>query len=162
MSQAKSLCVRKDTVEVELALDGHPPRRVTLFLAEHGGHGFEHQTVLDLLEQVEPFLPARDVETGVWEAFNARAVVWIGMSRQAMDEEAAPDELFEHRRRVRVSLAGGGSLEGEVLYSGPDGETRLVDYLNRRERIFRLWNGDRIFLVNKDSVVRIDENGHEG
>jgi hypothetical protein len=162
MDEAKPLRIRKEPLEVELALAGRPPRVVVIFLAEHAGHGFERQTVLDLLEQVEPFLPALDVETGVCESVNARAVVWIGMSRQSMEAEGGADELFEHRKCVRVALAGGGSLEGEVLYSAPEGESRLVDYLNRPERFIRLWDGDRVFLVNKQSVVRIGENGHEG
>lgn len=161
MSQRETLRVRKEPFEVELALTGRPPRRVALFLAEHGGHDFARQTVLDLLEQVDTFLPAWDVETGVREAFNARAVVWIAMSRNAMDAESSADELFEHRRCVRVALIGGASLEGEILYSAPDGGTRLVDYLNRRERFLRLWDGDRLFLVNRESVLRVVEQGDE-
>jgi hypothetical protein len=100
------------------------------------------------------------VETGEWESFNARAVVWIGMSRLSDDAAGAGDELYEHRKFVRVALADGGALEGEILYSAPDDEARLVDYLNRPDRFLRLWDGDRFFLVNKESVVRIVENGH--
>jgi PAS domain-containing protein len=117
--------------------------------------------VLDLVERVDCFLPTCDLETGEWESFNSRAVAWIGLSR-ASDADGSVDELFQYRRLVRVALVGGGSLEGEVLYSAPDGEARLVDFLNRRERFFRLWDGDRVFLVNKDSVLRVVENGHQG
>lgn len=144
---------------MDLALAGRPPRRMTLFLAEHGDHAFGRQTILELLEQAEPFLPARDVETGVCEIFNARAVVWIGMSRNAMDAEGSADELFEQRRCVRVALTGGASLEGEILYSASADGTRLVDYLNRRERFLRLWDGDRVFFVNRESVLRVVEQG---
>jgi hypothetical protein len=160
--QTKDLRVRKDPLEVELALVGRAPRQVEIYLAEHGAHDFVRQRVLDLIEKVDAFLPACDVESGQWETFNARSIVWIGISRPTVDVEGSADELFEHRRDVHVSLAGGESLRGEVLYSAPDGESRLVDYLNRRDRFFRLWNGDRVFLVNKESVVRIVENGHEG
>lgn len=160
MSVAKALRIRKDPLEVELALAGRPPRRVELYLAEHGSHAFVRQRVLDLLEQPGSFLPACDVETGEWESFNARAVVWIGMSRLSDDAAGSGEELYEHRKVVRVALAGGGGLEGEILYSAPDGEARLVDYLNRPDRFLRLWDGDRFLLVNKESVVRIVENGH--
>jgi len=158
MSQARSLHIRKEPLEVELALAGCPARRVSLFLAEHGVHAFARQTVLDLLEQVETFLPARDLETGLSESFNARAVVWIAMSREALEEEGSADQLFEHRRFVHVALAAGDWLEGEILYSAPDGEARLVDHLNRPERFLRLWHGDRVLLVNKQSVMRILED----
>jgi hypothetical protein len=33
-----------------------------------------------------------------------------------------------------------------------------VDHLNRKERFFRLWNGERVFLVNRGSVLRVVEN----
>lgn len=162
MRSTKPLQVRKNRLEVELALPGRPPRRVALYLAEHGPRGFDRQKVLDLLEQVDCFLPACDLETGEWESLNARAVVWIGMSRRSVDAEQSADELFEHRRFVQLSLTGSGPLQGEILYSAPEGEARLVDYLNRRERFLQLWDGDRLFLVNKESVLRIVENGHEG
>jgi hypothetical protein len=157
MSEPRPLRVPKKTLEVELALTGETPRRVELFLAEHGSHDFNRQSVLELLDQGRSFLPVRDLETGVWEAFNSRAVVWIGMSRVAADAEDSGDELYDHQNLVRVALLGGGALEGEILYSAPEGAARVVDVLNRRERFFRLWSGDRVFLVNKDFVLRLVE-----
>ncbi|HEY6066741.1 MAG TPA: hypothetical protein VIY96_11325 [Thermoanaerobaculia bacterium] len=159
MRTTEDLRIRKDPLEVELALAGRSPRLVELYLAEHGAHDFVRQRVVDLIEQANSFLPACDVESGQWESFNARSVVWIGIPRPAVEAEGSADELFEHRRGISVTLADGGSLEGEVLYSAPEGEARLVDYLNRRDRFLRLWSGDRLFLVNKESVVRVVENG---
>ena len=160
MTASAPLRVRKDPFEVELALAGRAPRRVELYLAEHGSHGFSRQRVLDLLEQGNGFLPAVDVETGRWETFNANAVSWIGMSRDSVEAESAGDELFEHRKVVRLTLTGGVSLEGEVLYSAPDGEARLVDYLNRPERFLRIWNGEQVYIVRKETVVLAVENGN--
>ena len=157
MGQTDSLRVRKNTVEVELSFAGGPPRRVELFLAEHGWRGFSQQRVLDLLEQEDSFLPARDLETGRWETLNARAVVWIGVSRVEADAESPGDELFDYRKLVRVELDGCDALEGEILYSAPEGSARVVDVLNRRERFLSLWSGDRVFLVNKNSVLRVVE-----
>jgi PAS domain-containing protein len=161
MTASAPLRVRKDPFEVELALAGRPPRRVELFLAEHGSHEFARQRVGDLLEHGGGFLPACDLETGRWETFNARAVAWIGMSRDSVEAEGGPEELFEHRLFVRLTLTGGSALDGELLYSAPDGEARLVDYLNRPELFVRLWNGDRVYLVRKESIVMIVESGPE-
>lgn len=147
---------------MELALAGRPPRRVELFLAEQGPRGFVRQQVVDLVEQADSFLPACDVETGEWESFNSRAIVWIAMSRVSVEADGSADELFEYRKFVRIALSGGGSLEGEILFSAPDGGGRLVDYLNRHERFLRLWDGDRLYLVNKESMLRIVEDGPEG
>jgi hypothetical protein len=97
----------------------------------------------------------------MWESFNARAVVWIAMSRESAGAEGSTEELYDFRKFVRLALSGGGALEGEILYSAPDGETRLVDFLNRPERFLKVWDGDRLFLVNKESVLRVVENGEE-
>jgi hypothetical protein len=161
MEAVAELRVRKEPFEVEVVLAGRAPRRVELFLAEHASDRFHRQRVLDLLVQADVFLPARDVETGQWETLNARAVVWIGLSRSSLERGGSTEELYEYRKFVSVALVGGGSLEGEILYSAPDGGTRLVDFLNRRERFLHLWDGDRLYLVNKESVLRVVENGEE-
>jgi hypothetical protein len=161
MGQAKPLRIRKEPFEVELALAGRSPRRVEIYLAEHGPHAFVRQKVLDLLEQPGSFLPACDVETGLWESFNARAVVWIAMSRDSAAAEGSTEELYDFRKFVRLALSGGGALVGEILYSAPDGETRLVDFLNRPERFLKVWDGDRLYLVSKEAVLRVVENGEE-
>jgi hypothetical protein len=154
-----ALRVRKDPLAVELSLAGEQPRSVELFLAEHGPHAFSRQSVEDLVLQADGFLPACDAATGEWESFNARSVSWISLSRAAFEAQAAADELFEQRRTVRVSLVGGASISGEVLYSAPAAEARLVDYLNRRDRFFRVWDRDRVFFVNKEWVLRVVEEG---
>ena len=159
MAEPRPLQVPKQSLEVELALAGAAPRRVELFLAEHGSHDFNRQHVLELLDQAGSFLPIRDLETGEWESFNSRAVVWVGISGPSVDVEGSGDELFEHRRSVRVELAWGGSLDGEVLYSAPDAGPRLVDHLNRNEPYFRLWKAEQVFLVNKNWVLRVVETG---
>lgn len=156
MNVAKPLRVRKEPIEVELALTGETPKQVELFLAEHGSHHFNRQRVLELLDQAGSFLPVRDRDTGEYAASNSRAIVWIGMSRLSADAEGG-DELYDYRKALRVELAGGRALEGEILYSAPEGAARLVDFLNRGERFFRLWSGERVFLVNKDFVSRIVE-----
>ncbi|MDQ5858265.1 MAG: hypothetical protein M3542_08330 [Acidobacteriota bacterium] len=158
MTLSPLLRIRKETIEVELVLAGDPPRRVKLFLAEHGSHGFDRQRVLDLLEQPGSFLPACDLETGNWESFNSRSVVWIAMSRSSADAEGSGTDLYDRRKLVRVALAAGGSLEGDLLYCAPEEAARVVDVMNRRERFLRLWSGDRVFLVNKDSVLRVVES----
>lgn len=158
MPASPSLRIRKEPLEVELALAGRPTRRVRVFLADQASSPFNRQRVLDLLEQTESFVPACDLETGRWESFNCRAVAWIGIPLGSLaDGDGSADELYEHRRSIEVVFAGADPLEGELLYSAPEGFARVVDVLNRRERFFRLWSGDRVFLVNKESVLRVVE-----
>ncbi len=156
-SLESALRVRKETIEVDLVLFGAAPRRVEMFLAEHGSHGFSRESVLELLDGPGSFLPVRDLESGTWEVINSRAFVSIGMSRLSADSEDGAVELYDHRKLVRVTLVGGGTLEGEILYSAPEDSARVVDVMNRRERILRLWSGDRVFLLNKEYVLRVVE-----
>jgi hypothetical protein len=158
MSEPENLRIRKRPLEVNLALFGSEPRRVRLFLAEHGSHDFNRQRILDLLEQVDSFLPACDLGSGDCESFNSRAVAWIGVPLAPVEGEESAEELFEHRRRVRIVLFGALSLDGELLYSAPAEASRVVDLLNRKERFFRLWTEDQVYLVNKDSVLSVIED----
>lgn len=154
-SLESTLRVRKETIEVELVLSGAAPRRVEMFLAEHGSHSFNRESVVELLES-SCFLPVRDVESGTWEVINSRIFVWLEMSRNSADSDDMAD-LYDHRRLVRVTLLGGATLDGEILYSAPEGSARVLDVMNRRERILRLWCGDRVFLLNKEFVLRVVE-----
>jgi hypothetical protein len=160
MAEPRLLRIPKSPLEVELAFAGEAPRRVELYLAEYSSHDYSPERVLDLLEQSGNFLPACDLESGEWESFNSRQVAWIGMPVESFDGGATATELFEQRRWVRVFLAGGDVLRGELLYTSPDESSRVVDLMNRNERFFRLWTEDRVLLVNREAVVRILEEKH--
>ena len=157
-SLESALRIRKETIEVELVLSGAAPRRVEMFLAEHGSHGFSRESVLELLESPSSFSAGpRPRKRHVGGHQLARCSCAIGMSRHSADADEVAIELYDHRKLVRVTLVGGGTLEGEILYSAPEGSARVVDVMNRRERILRLWSGDRVFLLNKEYVLRVVE-----
>ena len=156
------LRIPKMAVAVELALAGGEPRRVEIFVAEQRDHDFRRQDVLNLLERVQAFLPARDVATGNGEIFNKDAVLWIALPVPALESETSePAELFEFRRPVRVSLLGGRTITGEILYSAPAESTRLVDFLNETGRFLRLWTKDFLYLINKACVLRLTDAPRE-
>ena len=158
MTQTEPLRIPKEAFAVELALAGAAPRRVEVFLAEHRAHEFRRQYVLDLLEQAQAFLPARDTSSGKRETFNKDALLWIGVPLAPFGSQATgEEELFEFRRPVRVDLIGGEPLSGELLYSAPEESTRLVDYLNAPGRFLRLWAKDTLYLINKAFVLRVVE-----
>jgi hypothetical protein len=156
VTQTEPLRIPKEAFAVELALAGAVPRRVEIFLAEQRANEFRRQLVLDLLEQAQAFLPARDTATGKGEIFNKDALLWIGVPLAPFGSQAVgEDELFEFRRPVRVDLIGGEPLAGEVLYSAPEQSTRLVDYVNEPGRFLRLWAKETLYLINKAFVLRV-------
>jgi hypothetical protein len=158
LSQTEPLRIRKQAVAVELALAGSPPRTVEVFLAEHRANEFRRQDVLDLLENVQAFLPVNDPGSSEREIINKDALLWIGVPLTPFGSEPdAPEELFEFRRPVRVELLGTSALDGELLYTAPQESARTMDYLNETGRFLRLWAKDRLYLINKTFVLRIVE-----
>ena len=156
--QTEFLRVRKQNVVVDLALAGVSPRKMELFLPEQPTAEDRRAQVLHFVEKGLTFLPARDSASGQWEIINRNAVLWIRISMEdlgALGEDA--DELFDFRQKVRVDLTAGASLDGELLYSAQEQETRVTDYMNFEGRFFRLWREDDVYLVNKSFVLRVIE-----
>lgn len=156
--QTEFLRVRKQNVAVDLALAGLAPRRVELFLPEQPTRDDRRHQVLHFLEKGMTFVPARELATGQWEILNRNAVLWIRIplaSLGTLGDDA--EELFEFRQRVRIDLLSGEPLEGELLYSAQEQETRVTDYMNYEGRFFRLWREDDVYLVNKNYVLRVLE-----
>jgi hypothetical protein len=157
--QTEFLRVRKQNVVVDLALAGISPRRMELFLPEQPTSEDRRAQVLHFVEKGLTFLPARDSANGQWEIINRNALLWIRISLEdlgALGEDA--DELFDFRQKVRVDLMSGAPLDGELLYSAQEQETRVTDYMNFEGRFFRLWREDDVYLVNKSFVLRVIEN----
>jgi hypothetical protein len=159
VSRTEPLRIPKEAFAVELALAGAVPRRVEIFLAEQRANELRRQLVLDLLEQAQAFLPARDTATGKREIFNKDALLWIGVPLAPFGSQAGTgeEELFEFRQPVRVDLIGAEPLAGELLYSAPEQSTRLVDYINEPGRFLRLWAKETLYLINKAFVLRVVE-----
>ena len=151
--------VPKRVVTVELALSGRRPERAQVFVAAGDGGDAARRAVVELLEHAHAFLPTQSDSDRSPQIFNKDALVWVAIAGEAAAAEADDEEdtLFEYRHEVRVELTGGTQLSGELLYSLPADHARVVDYLNASGRFFRLWTGERLYLVNKTYVERVVE-----
>ena len=157
--QTEYLRVRKQNVAVDLALAGVSPRRMELFLPEQPTSQDRRQQVLHFLEKGLTFRPARETASWQWEIINRNALLWIRISLAdlgSLGEDS--DELFDFRQKVRIDLMSGAPLDGELLYSAQEQETRVTDYMNVEGRFFRLWREEDVYLVNKSFVLRVVEN----
>lgn len=162
---SSELRVPKIRVAVDLAVASGEPRRVELFIAEHRRNAPTRQLVIDLLEEPEPFLPAL-TEDG-FSLYNKDSLAWVSLSLAGGDvpveEEAHEPEqaLFDRQIAVQVELVTGTQVGGELLYSPPPHRGRVVDHLNDVHRFFRLWTPSRLYLVNKNHVLRVVETPAE-
>jgi hypothetical protein len=177
MGEPSELRVPTRAVLVELALVGQPPAAAELFL---GGTPPTSRSqlaaeVAAILEDGTGFLPV--ATSGVVSLCNKATVVWVALRGGSAAsgtvgggggsegvpepvESAEPSEvvtLYDHRHEVRVELAGGGAIDGHVLYTSPEGRNRVVDFLNRSARYLWLWEGTTLYLINKQHVVRVLE-----
>ena len=155
-----TLRVPTHTVRVAVAFPGGAAREAELFAPVGDVPRPARARVAELLERDQLFLPARDASTGEVQALGARAIVWISGPLARSGELLGDDELFEHRRDVRIELVDGSLLEGELLYSAPAPRARVVDVLNAVGRFVPLWLADRVIFVNKSFVRRLAEVPH--
>jgi hypothetical protein len=158
LDDSPDLTVPKRLVTVELTHIGRNPSRAQVFVAEHEGQAdSRHQGVIDLLELGGDFLPVRGQADETPTVINRLTLIHVAVDNARSEDSVAQEPLFEYRREVRVELAGGGKLVGELLYTLPSQHARVADYLNAPGRFFSLWTGDRLYLVNKAHVERVVE-----
>lgn len=152
--------LRTPTVEVSvrLALRGDAPTAAALFLPETPQLGRSQllENVCSYLDEEREFLP---VAFGALRALvNRSAIAYAAVARRpsGFDDDEVSDvhTLFDHRCPVAVTLEGGASLRGTLLFSSPADRARLIDFVNLGPRFVRLWTSDELILVQR-SAIRI-------
>jgi hypothetical protein len=168
MSRASpSLRMPTISVAVDLASIDGQVRRYEVCVAPHQEHAYRRQHLIDLLEVPSGFMPARDVVEDRWVLVNKATLVWAAVpltdGALPIEEEAESFEpqLYDVQAVVTIELAAHPVIEGQVLYSPPADHARVADYLNQSGRFFRLWATERLYLINKDHVIRVHEAPEE-
>lgn len=160
---ATGLKFPKIPVLVEVGLATGEAAVVELYVAEHVAHGYRQQLIEDLLSGAEPFLPARDVSDDTVHLLGVASIAWVSIpladGSLPVEEEPETDEpeLFEEKHRVRIELADGARFEGELLYSPPADQARVIDHLNGSSPYVRLWQNEQIILIRKRVIQRLVE-----
>jgi hypothetical protein len=99
-----------------------------------------------------PFLPDDDDSPVI---LNKHEVVSISVPASA-DEGDIPEGVPSPERRVAI-LCGERRLEGTIALDMPQGQGRVLDYLNRPELFLTLRDGERHHLVHKRHISRVVE-----
>jgi len=171
MGERTELKVPMRPVAVELALVGHEPGSAELFVPDvpRSGHSQLVQDVAEMLDEGDPFLPVR-VGRHV-TLCNKAAVEWVavppGSAGAGSRGDAIPHEvesepsevltLYDQKHDLRVEVVGGLTVDGHVLYTSPSGQQRVIDHLNRVGRFLWVWQGQTLYLVNRQHIVRVLE-----
>ena len=143
---ANDLRVEKRQEQVSLFLADGLVLEATVFLAQYAMYHSGEQTVLDLLLEEDPFLPAKATNG----EFHLVRKGMISHIRCCVDLDPALDYT---ERQVKISFPGGDLLQGTVKMDLPAHSARMTDYINGGAEFFPLFSADHAYLVNR-SLVR--------
>lgn len=148
--------IPKERVEVRLLLRNQTVHRFELFVPIRQERRPPGQILRELLEQERPFFPGRNLDADDFVLLHRDSVVWAEVEKDP-DRELDHLELYDHRLRVRVQLAVGTQVEGDVYYTAPSAQSRLMDHLNGPERFVFVHGAGRLVLVNKRYIDFVTE-----
>ena len=157
---SEPLKIPKRAVAVALRVDGGQEQPATLFIPPSGPSSDE-LVVHRLLEEESRFIPCRQ-EGSTGGLLNKDRILLVTVplvpkGHENDQEEGALPELFDVYQRIEVSLAGKETVEGDLLFSAPEEQRRVGDYLNQRERFLPVYQQERVLLINKRFIVSARE-----
>ena len=168
MEGASDYHVPKDSVEVDLQIEGGVRMRGAVFVSQQAETHEGRERVLDLLNKARrTYLPMQS--EGETKLIHKDRIVMI-RSLDERDCQLTLEGPGDHPEiPVRLCLAGGASsgtagsiaMEGNVIVEGPPERRRLLDYLNEAPRFFPLVRDDGVYLVNQSFVVHL-ASGRQG
>ena len=138
--------VEKRREQVSLYLIDGVTFEGSVFLAEYALNHSGGQTVADLLNEMDSFLPMTTA-SGEFRLVRKGTISHVGCL------VALNQELDYTCYQVRISLPGNQVLEGEIKIDLPEPRSRLTDFLNSGHDFFPLFTADRTYLINR-SLIR--------
>lgn len=119
---------------------------VSSFAYGHSGA----QTLLELLREMERFLPFRD-RAGTFRLINREAISHV---RYVPEDYVEPAPLGA-RAKARLFFFGGETLEGSVILEMPEDKCRIKDFLNVAPVFFPLDAGSAHYVVNSRQIHQV-------
>jgi len=147
----KQLRVPQREIQAEILLYGGQRRRGRFYVPASGPDGGPGRLIDRLNDASEGFLALAEEGSGC--LVSKQRIVCVELVRDEHEVELTGDES---RVAVRIELAAGPTLEGEMPYAMPPDKSRLIDYLNAASRFIHLLAGERLMLVNRDFLTTVN------
>ena len=148
--------VDKLRVTVWVSRPGDPAVEGTLSLLPQSAHHAGPETLLDLLDRADSFLPFERTADDAVLLISRPDIQWVKAGPGVDSELIRPRAYrFTHEERVRICLRGGETLDGVIHMELPENLNRVSDYLNGHERFFPLATREGMFLVHKSAVREV-------
>lgn len=148
--------IDKLRVTVKVSRPGEPAVEGTLSLLPHSAGHAGPETLLELLDPPEGFIPFERSADDAVLLLSRPDIQWV-MAGPEVDPELIrpPAYQFTREERVRVALRDGEELDGLIQMELPENINRVSDYLNGSERFFPLATRQGTFLVHKAAVREV-------
>lgn len=146
----QELAVERRTVEVAIRFLGQEVVRGHLFLALMAKSHAGPETVLDLMNEPEPFLVLKVEGQPPVRMINKERVIEIEASVQPEEDQAVGKE-----EDMALMFQDGFSLSGTARVELPPTKSRLIDFLNHTERFFELRDGGSLHIVNRKHISHV-------
>ena len=145
-------------IDAEVHLSGRQVRKVSLFLGDRAETRPGPERPSDLLNSSADFIPALERDAVV--LINLENVLRVTVDAEheiGIDDISMLDVSLAQatRQRVHVMLEDGTTTRGDLSYVLPEGQRRIQDYLNAKERFFPLYDGGLVHLIRKSRVVLV-------
>lgn len=145
--------VEKERVNVRIVLvDGHVIEG-SVFLALHSSYGVGRQTMREILEDPNSFMPINDTTGGFALVGKGR----IGAVSLGLELDPTPE--FTKRVKARLLIQGmAEEVAGELIVPEGPSAFRVSDYLNSSEQWFRVEEGETLMMIPKKAVQEVRLN----
>lgn len=136
-----------------------PPDEKTLFLSPFAETHQGRETLSDLLQKKEKFLPVLESNNTLL-LIRKSSIQWI----EVLDPEETEWYYMEMRigtprAKILVEFATGDQMEGYIHALTPEGDRRVSDVVNLTEGFLHLESREGLYLINlsKVNTIRILE-----
>ncbi len=151
----QELAVERRTVEVAIRFPGQEVVRGHLFLALTAKGHAGPETVLDLMNEPEPFFVLKvDGEPPV-RMINKERIIEVEVGPADEPPEDDPGQAVAKEEEMTLMFQDGFGLSGTARVELPPAKSRLIDFLNYSERFFSLRDGGGTHVVNRKHISHV-------
>lgn len=146
----QELAIERKTVEVAIRFLGQEVVGGHLFLALMAKNHAGPETVLDLMNEPDPFFVLKVEGQPPVRMVNKERIVEVEVSGQPVEEPSVSKE-----EEMTLMFQDGFSLSGTARVELPPAKSRLIDFLNNSDRFFELRDGGALHIVNRKHISHV-------
>jgi hypothetical protein len=151
----QELAVERRTVEVAIRFPGQEVVRGHLFLALTAKGHAGRETVLDLMNEPEPFFVLKVEGQPPVRMINKERIIEVEVDTAGEYEEDQAAASLAKEEEMALTFQDGFTLAGRALVEMPPTKSRLIDFLNYTERFFALRDDRTTHIVNRKHISHV-------